>query len=296
MRQSLRALSIYRKVIERMPEFRVIGPPLTEESAARTGFDPYPSPGDSIVPAAVGRATTFNAHGKEVVRRDLPKETLARMIHTSWEDWHGQTHYGVQYRNYEAYPRELVPPPGEALTAVMKGEDLVAASRTIRRDESQESIVLVLNVFLELFETLEIVTPDLANPVQVRKVNWRILPPGQFPFERAQRDLNTYLGRLSKNDREVATERIRAITRHNPDFVAVGLGGFSDYVVFGFTGRRRFVLESPNTGNATYVFRDEWEHISHLTKSEILQGNLQEGRLVHSTNWQRSISEIINRQ
>lgn len=296
MPQQVRTLSIYRKLIERLPEFRLVSPQLTAALAGRIGFEGTPAAGDSILPAVVGKATSFNAHGREVVRRDFPMETHSRMIHTSWQDWHGQTHHGVQYRDYEAYPRELIPPPGEALTAVQKDGGLVAASRIIQRDEPEADIVILLNIFLEVFPSFEIVAPDLTTPVQVRRVQWKILPLGQYPFDRARRELDDYLRRLSDDDREVATERIRTITRHNPDFVAVGIGGFSDYVVFGFTDRRRYVLESPNTGNATYVFRDDWEPISHFTKREIFQGNLQEARLIHNSRWARAVSELIGRR
>lgn len=293
MPKKLRTLSVYRKLIERQPEFRLVSSQLTGELAGRVGFAGLPLAGDSIVPAAVGPATSFNAHGKEIVRRDQPMETRSRMIHTSWQDWHGQTHDGVQYRDYEAYPRELVPPPGERLIAMEKEGAIVAASRVMRNDESERDIVVILNIFLELFPSFEIVAPDLTTPVQVRKVDWQILPPGQYPFQRARTALDAYLSQLSDEDREVATERIRTITRHNPDFVAIGVGGFSDYVVFGFTNRRRFVLESPHTGNATYVFRDVWESFSQYTKREILLGNLCEARLVHNARWPGAISALI---
>lgn len=293
MPKQVRTLSVYRKIIERLPEFRLISPRLTEQLARRVGFEGLPAEGDAILPVAIGKATIFNAHGREIVRRDLPIETRSRMINTSWQDWHGQTHYGVQTRDYDAYPRDLIPPPEEFVTAMRNNNDIVAASREIRRDESEEDIVNILNIFLELFPSFEIVHPDLTAPTQVRKISWKILPHGQYPFDRARQVLDDYLQKLSKDDRATATERIRAITRHNPDFIAVGLGGFSDYVVFGFTGRRRYVFESPNTGNATYVFRDDWEQISHLSKRDILQGNLQEARLVHNTKWHRAVNEVI---
>lgn len=296
MPKQIRTLSIYRKLIERLPEFRLVSAQLTEHLSRAIGFDGIPTEGDSLVPNSSGPATHFNAHGKEVVRRDLPMETRSRMIHTSWQDWHGQTHYGTQYRDYEAYPRELIPPPEEYLTAMRKDEHIVAASRIIRNDEPEENIVNLLNIFLEIFDTFEIVQPDLTVPVQVRKINWKILPPGQYPFARVQRELEDYLNRLSGDNRAVVTERIRTVTRHNPNFVAVGVGGFSDYVVFGFTNKRRYVLESPNTGNATYVFRDDWESISRLSKREILQGHLQEDRLVHNSRWAKAVSDLINRQ
>lgn len=294
MPKQVRTLSVYRKIIERLPEFRLISPSLTDQLARGIGFDGIPEVGDSILPAANGPATAFNAHGKEIVRRDLPLETRSRMINTSWQDWHGQTHHGIQTRDYEAYPRDLVPPPEEFLTAMHKNGQIVAASRVIQRAEPEPGIVNLLNVFLECFPSFEIVQSDLTEPTQVKKLNWKILPQGQYPFERARQALDDYLQRLSEDDRATATERIRAITRHGPDFVAVGLGGFSDYVVFGFTAKRRYVLESPNTGNATYIFRDQWEHISQLSKREILQDNLQEARLIHNARWHRSVSDVIN--
>lgn len=296
MPKQLRTLSVYRKIIERLPEFRLVSPPLTRQLATKVGFAEVPASGDSILPIASGPATGFNAHGKEIVRRDLPMETRSRMINTSWQDWHGQTHYGIQTRDYEAYPRELMPPPEEFLTGMRKDGHIVAASRIVSRDEDETDIVNILNVFLECFPSFEIVRPDLTEPTEIRKLNWKILPQGQYPFERARQALEDYLQRLSEDDRATATERIRAITRHSPDFVAVGVGGFSDYVVFGFRGRRRYVLESPNTGNATYIFRDEWEAISRLSKREILQGNLQEARLIHNARWYRAVSEAISRQ
>lgn len=296
MAKQLRTLSVYRKLIKGQAEFRLVSLPLTDQLAEKLGFDGIPAEGDSILPIAIGSATRFNAHGKELIRRDLPMETRSKMIYTSWTDWHGQTHYGTQTRDYEAYPRELIPPPEEFLTAMRKGNQIVAASRVISRDEDEAGIVSMLNVFLECFPSFEIVQPDLTEPTQIRKLNWKILPPGQYPFERAQLALEDYLRRLSEDDRATATERIRAITRHGPDFVAVGVGGFSDYVVFGFTERHRYVLESPNTGNATYIFKDDWESISRMSKREILLENRQETRLIHNTRWHKAVSEVIARQ
>ena len=294
MPRKVRTLSIYRRIIERLPEFRLVSPTLTDRIARALGFDGIPREGDSILPISNGVATIFNAHGKKILRRDLPIETRSRMINTSWRDWHGQTHHGIQIRSYRAYPRDLIPPPGEFFTAMRKNGQLVAASRVIQRDEPESDIVNLLNVFLECFPNFEIVRSDLTEPTEIRTLKWNILPQGQYPFECARQALGEYMQRLPENDRATATERIRGITIHNPDFVAVGLGGFSDYVVFGFTGRRRYVLESPNTGNATYVFRNEWEDFSQLSKREILQENLQEARLVHNNRWYRSVSNILN--
>ncbi len=295
MPKQLRTLSVYRKLIERLPEFRLISPQLNEQLSKRMGFENLPSEGDSILPSIVGKSTEFNARGKEIIRKDLPMEPRSRMVNTSWKDWHGHEHHGVQFRDYQAYPRELIKPPEEFITIMNNKDSLVGASRIIKNNETEQDIVNLLNIFLELFPSFEIVRPDLQEPIQIKKINWKILPQGQYPFEQASQALENYLNNLSESDKATAIKRIKSITRHNPDFIAVGIGGFKDYVVFGFTDRNRYVFESPNTGNATYVFRNEWEPISHLSKYEILQSNLHEERLIHNSRWHRAINEVINR-
>lgn len=296
MPKQVRGLSVYRSTIERLPQFRLLSGPLTGDQAAMLGFEDIPLAGASIVPSAEGPATFFNARGKEIIRNDLPMITKSRTINTSWKDWHGHTHHGTQTRSYEAYPREHIAPPGEFLTAVDIAGGIAMATRVIDRTEPEESIAHLLNIYLECFPGFEIVDPSLAAPVRVQKINWRILPPGKFPFERAMQALDSYLDQLTDSDRAVATSRIRTITRHEPDFMAVGLGGFSEYIVFGFTRRHRYVFESPESGNATYIFRNEWEAVSQLTKREILQEQLQEARIIHTSRWALEVSEAIQRQ
>lgn len=296
MPKQVRGLSVYRSTIERLPQFRLLSSPLTEDQAAMLGFDGVPLAGASIVPSAEGPATFFNARGKEIVRKDLPMITKSRSINTSWKDWHGQTHHGTQTRSYETYPREHIAPPGEFLTAVETDGGIAMATRIIDRTEPEESIANLLNLYLECFPHFEIVDPSLAVPVRVEKVNWRILPPGKFPFDRAMQVLDNYLEQLTESDRAAARQRIRIITRHEPDFMAVGLGGFSEYIVFGFTRKSRYVFESPETGNATYIFRNEWEEVSQLTKRQILQEQLQEARIIHTSRWAIEVSEAIQRK
>ncbi|MBH1758019.1 hypothetical protein I5V52_04185 [Stenotrophomonas maltophilia] len=296
MPKQVRGLSVYRSTIERLPQFRLLSGPLTEDQAAMLGFGGVPLPGASIVPSAEGPATLFNARGKEIIRKDLPMISKSRLINTSWKDWHGHTHHGTQTRSYETYPREHTAPPGEFLTAVETDGGIAMATRIIDRTEPEESIANLLNLYLECFPHFEIVDPNLAVPVRVEKVNWRILPPGKFPFDRAMQVLDDYLGHLTESDRAAARQRIRTITRHEPDFMAVGLGGFSEYIVFGFTRKNRYVFESPETGNATYIFRNEWEEVSQLTKRQILQEQLQEARIIHTSRWAIEVSEAIQRK
>ena len=53
------------------------------------------------------------------------------------------------------------------------------------------------------------------------------------------------------------------------------------------------MFESPESGNAT-IFRNEWEAVSQLTKRQILQEQLQETRIIHTSRWAVEVSEAIN--
>lgn len=295
--KKLRSLSVYAPTIQRLGRFRVVhAVPEDQATLAAIGFDTSPSEGDAIVPAPTGPVSAYNANGREVVRRDLPKVTESRMIWTTWQDWHGQEHSGTQLRSYEVYQREALPPPEEEVSVLRASTGLVLSSRALDVAVDPEDVIVhILNLFLELFGELSLVTPELQSPpsLQVKRLSWRVLPPGQYPFARAKQELEQFLTHLDEGTRHIVVERVRAITKHNPDFMAVGLGGFRDYVVFGFQAKNIYVLESPWLGNATYVFKNDWVTLSALTKKQILDGSLHEARLIHNEKWHGALRAAI---
>lgn len=296
-RKSVRSLSIYEPTIQRLGDFRVVYPiPDDPQRLRALGFDGNPAEGESIIPPQAGPVSTFNANGREIVRKDLPKVSQSRMVWASWNDWHGTPHSGMQIRSQQVYQKELIPPPEEYITVMQSGPGPVLASRALSRTvDSDERIVHIINLFLELFGSIEITSVDLksAQSLNVRRLNWRILPPGEFPFERAKNELFEYLDRVDESVRPVVQTRIKSVTQYKPDFVAVGVGGFREYVVFGFQSKNIYVLESPSLGNATYVFKNNWTEVSTLSKKEILDGALHEARLVHNHRWTGALRQAI---
>lgn len=295
--KSVRSLSIYEATIQRLGSFRITHAlPSTPSELLALGFDAHPAEGDSLIPIPVGQFSAFNANGREIVRRDLAKISQYRMVWSTWNDWHGNPHSGTKIRSQQVYKKELVPPPEEYLT-VMRGEaGLVLASRVLDRTVDDDTkLIHVINLFLELFGDLQITSVDLKanNSLVVKRLNWRILPPGEYPFERAKRELNQFLSQVDESVRPVVESRIRSITQYKPDFVAVGVGGFREYVVFGFQSKNIYVLESPTLGNATYVFQNNWTEVSALSKKEILEGALHVARLVHNRRWTASLRQAI---
>ena len=61
-----------------------------------------------------------------------------------------------------------------------------------------------------------------------------------------------------------------------------------------FSRKKHLVLmENMIYGNATYVFRDNWEELSKLSKAEIIKNNLQDKRFVHRESWPYQISALL---
>ena len=127
----------------------------------------------------------------------------------------------------------------------------------------------------------------------ILKLNWRLLPAGQRPFQILRRELENVFSSIKGGNRSFTEHRLEIINAYKPDFAAVGQGGFYGYVVLGFTKKDIYVLESLLYGNATYVFGENWESLSKKTKAEILDKNLQKDRLIHHKAWDKEILTVL---
>jgi hypothetical protein len=88
-------------------------------------------------------------------------------------------------------------------------------------------------------------------------------------------------------------ERFHRVNGYEPSFVAVGRAGFKGYVVFGFPDLNIYILESTQTNNATYVFEENWERLSQMTKAEILNNELHKDRIIHRQSWFRKLHKLM---
>lgn len=293
--KSIRSLSKYIPQIGNGKPFRIgISVNGLESRLEELGFQVPLEAGVSILPAVVGKVSEFNAHGRDIIRKDLAKVTKSRMIHTTTYDWHGNPHTGFQYRDYESYPREHIDGPEEEIVLLQKGGSLIASSNEITVSSSDDARALhVVNLFLECFGECELLDKDIAPIIKVRKLNWKILPPGEYPWDKAKTHVKEFTSRLKDSERHVIEYRIKHITQHEPDFIAFGTGGFDGYFVFGFTKADLFVFESSHLDNATYILKSDWQALSCLTKKEILATELHHQRLIHTNSWPRMLRSVL---
>lgn len=263
-----------------------------EQVLKRIGFPAIDFTGIKLIPGVVGPVSCFNARGRDVPLMDLPKEKYYRDAYI--QDWHGNYHYvDIPGKRYQ---RKHINAPDQEISLITIGERNYAISDFLpNTQEGRELIKHVVNLFLELFGECEILDKNRCPEVaaaKLRRANWQILPEGEIVWERVNQILgggqrqNALVGQLQRF-------RFKTIIQYEPDLVYYGNGGFQGYLVFIFKRKNLALMENMMYGNATYVFGEDWEALSKLSKAEIIKHDFQEKRLVHRRNWPRQIKDLL---
>ncbi len=260
------------------------------------GFSESQLNGEVVLPLAVGAISEFNAEGKEKSLKDQPKETVYYPREWSVTDWGGYEHSGVSYMPYERYPRELIPPPSLELQIVEKDGRKIVISKKFKNSSGEYAEVRhAMNLFFEIFKDMQIFKGDMTAAIRTKviRLNWELLPPGINPWKRVGEQVRKIAEGNSSGEKVMIAERFKHIEAYQPDQVAIGLGGFTGYLVFGFQGKNVYLLESLRYGNATYVFGTDWETLSQMTKAEILRNDYHEQRIIHSDGWNVEVDTLL---
>lgn len=271
------------------------------ERLKKVGFSAHPDEGDTLLPAAVGPVSRFNSEGCWKVHRDRPKEL--RYVNTVFWRWTQWTRGGGReecedFRDVYrlCYPRDFVDPPAVELTLASQGPVKKIVSPLLTNNpDTDESSKHVLNLFLELFGVCDIdLDGVVAKPaVALKKVNWKFLPPGEYPWDRLEQAIGSVMGRASDGIRRVIWDRQETIKGFNPTEIYSGEGGFRDYVAYVFAEPGIVILESIRKGNALYVFGLNWQDVARLSKAEVLSNNFHLERIVHTKGWKRRLGELF---
>ena len=251
--------------------------------------------GDSILASEAGKVSSFNISGREVKRKDLPliKKTIPQ--YRTWKDWHGKEHDGIQHRTMDVYPIDFISPPAEILSLKNIDGAMYISTRPIDLRGDPEPTIHLANLLFEYFgefEIFDLLTHKISN-IPTRQLQWEVLPPGKYPWNKTSGIITPYLTKLSQSEKGVIEHRMREISKYEPDFLATGRGGYSGYFVYGFTFKKLHFLESIHLNNATYVFGENWEELSGLSKEEIINGDHEHSRIIHDKKWIGKIRELL---
>ena len=259
--------------------------------------------GESVLASEeYGTASKYNANGFEVVHENQEMETAFRQSEWHWKQFKGR--YETEECSkivdipYQRYPRTFIPPYGIELMVqeTMENKNIVTAGPFLLTDAEDECAKNTVNMFIELFGECVVLKSDFTvwKKVSVKKLNWELLPPGKNPWKSAKTKLNKIVNNIEKGKQPVIAKRFDAIGEFDPEYIAIGLGGFDGYVAFGFPSMGLCILESKSVNNATYILDEgSWEKISVLSKAEILNERLHQMRLIHREKWFRELHMLL---
>lgn len=267
------------------------------------GFDFPFVPGQCLLPPAkMGPANRRNAEGFDIVHRDQPMETAYRQVEWHWTQFSGR-HSSEDMSKlvdvpYKRYPRTHVLPYSVELELKIRDDSqmFVAAGPFVNEPEQLIAATNTANLMREALGGFEVLGNDLSRWISapVRRLNWKLLPPGKCTWESAKPALEEMVKRASTGNQNVLRARLAAVGERNPDFVAIGAGGFEGYTVFGFAKQGLCVLESPQVNNATYVLpMGSWESVSQLSKAQILDSKAHTARVVHTRAWFDELDAVL---
>ncbi|SNX52905.1 hypothetical protein [Thermoanaerobacterium sp. RBIITD] len=273
------------------------------KKAYEIGFSIDLKNGETVLTSVIGPVTRKNAEGYYIIHKDKKMETKYRTIEWHWKQWcgRGKTEDMMDFIDvsYKRYPRDFIPPYSIELSigTNSKGDSLIL-SPIIKCDtvNSSEILIHVINLFLEIFNECTILHDDLSdiNISKTERLNWEILPQGDYPWEVRYLKIKPFIQKAKKGNQSVIEDRIKFIHSFNPDYIAIGRAGFSGYIVFEFTEKNIYLFESVYTDNATYVFDKNWKDISMLTKKDILTNELQKDRIIHRVEtWKKRIDNLL---
>lgn len=297
---SIRSLSQVLKAVGGKTNVRLVVnlTSVEQQKLLELGFNTDCVVGDFLIPSAIGNFSHFNVHGREEIRKDLPKEPESIMYYGTTRDWHGGIHSGTKTRTIQKYPREFISAPSEQLEIIeIDGVKYISSSQLNLSDNNESKNIHVCNLLLECFGEFEVIDTDSGQIIgpTLRRLQWDVLPKGQYPWAKSKEIIAAATTRLVEKDKKVIEYRMQRISRHNPDFLATGRGGFSGYFVYGFESKGIYVLESIHLDNATYVFRSDWEALSQLTKNEIINSNIPHQRIIHNNRWATTLGQTITK-
>ena len=253
-----------------------------------------------LLPRTRGLFAARNLDGWAEKRKDLSKEM--REVSNWAPDWNGNGHHLVS-RIIEAWPlqyhRARLNTISTTVLEQLRDGALVRfrVDQPLSRDSDAFAIDLKFNMrFLkETVGAANVYDADLSDEeyAKIQMVDWELLQPGSA--DRVLAQLATRC-RVSAERMRVAGERLRTLDRLGHDGFIVGTGRFSNY--FGVKFGQRFVaLEHLEYGNALYVFEENWEGLSKLSRSELIrQRDPQVHRIPHVPGWQSAIRKLLRRQ
>jgi len=269
------------------------------DKLSKFGFAQEDAPGSIVLPAMFNRYACRNAEQFVTVDRSAPREKYTQTVYWTRHEWagRGETREVTDFTDIvkERFHRDYHMPYSVYFTLISVGQqNSIESDELVLTQDNNDKIMNTINMVLGLFGECSIEVGSSSLEASAIRLDWDILPPGDYPWEIIKGKLEDICKDSKQTQKQMMLRNCNLINEYNPDFIAYGRSGFRGYIVFGFCKKNLFFLESIFPNNATYIFESDWEELSKLTKSEILNHNLQKGRLIHNANWPTEFEKYMN--
>lgn len=259
---------------------------------------------NSIIPTSdSGKYSSYNINGREIIRRDLPKETHYNSIESpNWGDSYNGTH--TVNLPYKKFPREFRSPRELEIVINCDNKEAGLSEYIIsfqvldildKNDNDFENKLFEnLNLLQENVGMIGVESADMSISEYTATLNlsWEILPPGTLE-DTLQRLFRTK--QPTDKQKEVASQRYTFFLSLKPKNLIYGRSGLRRYFGAQITDGL-VVFENIEYGNAIYVLFDNWEKLSQLSRIDLLSGEYENQfiRIIHEGPWEREVRKIIS--
>lgn len=256
-----------------------------------------PTNNKRILPSPLlGKISAKNSDGEYVPNKNREKETAYRA--QTWEltAWDGKVHSGTGYVPYQRYPRDFIAPKEfELIIKEQENEKYICIYKEFEKSLTFDpDIKFATNLMLEIFGEVDVFSLDtknrIVNNIESERVDWEVLPQGTDIWEKIK---NVVEGKSSTSEITLIKKRIDWLYSKKPTSIKEGIGGYTGYLVFEFEEKNLYVMDSMLYGKATYIFENEWETVSKMTKKEIIENNLAKERVIHNKHWKNKLNEYL---
>lgn len=251
-----------------------------------------------------GRYSKYNCEGREIKLYHLPKIPISHFFDSP--------NFGDSSKGYhtttitrEVWQKRLIPPRFLALIFSQEPNDSennfvlkVSIDSPIDKsaDEFNDILLFQCNLLQENIRNCNLTDTNIDNEKYVEKiqyVNWELLPPGELDTDNlVDRILNPNdAGNSSK--REFIKERLLFFNELGAIHYIQGTSLFSSYTGAMFNNNI-VLLENFDYGNAVYIFKEDWEHLTQLSRTELLSYHKKDIiRIKHTVNWKNNIKSFL---
>lgn len=258
---------------------------------------------DTIFPnSLVGRYSNYNANGRTIIRKDLPKgpKSFTNTV-PIFGDW-GKGSVDVT-RTILVFPREYWLPQNYKIKISLLEEKEESFDfkfsidiLLLKTDEKfMDKLLYQCNILMENTGQCDVFAKEATDKdyIDTLQVEWEIFPPGQGNFEKNLQRLISKHRNPSKKIIDIYSDRMEFFEELKPIRYISGTNSFSSYFGAQIT-KNLVVLENASYGNAIYILFEEWEELSKKSRTELLNSTDRNfERITHTGNWKNKVRNSI---